>query len=1020
MIEIDDQAYEFFVEETTKLLQTLEEGLINISQKHDIKTLHKLMRAAHSIKGGAACIGLMGIQKIAHDLENGIRALYQENTVFDMELENVLLQAFDCLQSATLEQIETGNYDKKTALAKAKQVFQQLENKLGNSLEAAAEFPEMPMEQGDMAMFLFTEEIPFGLQRWENLLAGRSKGDNGLSLKDELKRQAEVFATLGAMLDLPGFTSIAQTAIKALEVNPKYTTKIAQLALADFWAGHKAVLEGDRAQGGQLNETLVKLTKPLKPKKAVGTTNKKQVSQPIKKSHVANQIQVQKAEINNRTKTTAHNATKLSENVSDQQDYGLEVTHNQKTEQVKKSTKKSHIANQNKSQKAEITNRKKTQNSNAATLSGNVLEQQDYGAEVTDNQKQVEQKQTTSQPSYALGIRIDLKNLEILNNLVGDLATQENSFMLQNIQAQASIETLDKGWQKIKQLMINLQDINVFYEKLKNSSNPQNNKLASLLNIIPNITEEIAQIGEAVDDIKVLHQQSQQIVKKKQQTLQRIQSNLNKTRMLPVESLFNRFPRMIRDLSVQNQKQVKLELIGINTMLDKVVLEKLYDPILHILRNAFDHGIEPVEIRQANGKSEVGIITIKSYYQGNYTYIEIRDDGGGIDVEKIRNKAIVKQVISASEATKLSTKQLYQLLFYPDFSTKEKVSELSGRGVGLDVALRQIEALKGNITIQSERGKGTRFILRLPWTLTITKLLVFRMEGNLFAIPLDILATIIYADPTEIKVNKEGKEIYSWRGKKVSIAPSIVSDYNYPIVLGDIQQKAVEFGQSPYGQKYQGKVMLFLISEDTDTIAIKVEQILMEQNLTIKPFSKILTAPSYLYGCTILGDGSLVPVIDGIKLLEKTLHKGESNTYKFPGIKNKLKQPALPQLPTILVVDDSLTTRQTISQTLHKSGYNVVQAKDAKEGLVKLQQHIPIQAIICDVEMPEMNGLQFLSHCRKQYSMEEMPILILTSRSSLSYRQLAKHLGANDYLTKPFLDQDLINSLQSYLPTVGG
>ena len=320
----------------------------------------------------------------------------------------------------------------------------------------------MPMEQGDMAMFLFTEEIPFGLQRWENLLAGRSKGDNGLSLKDELKRQAEVFATLGAMLDLPGFTSIAQTAIKALEVNPKYTTKIAQLALADFWAGHKAVLEGDRAQGGQLNETLVKLTKPLKPKKAVGTTNKKQVSQPIKKSHVANQIQVQKAEINNRTKTTAHNATTLSENVSDQQDYGLEVTHNQKTEQVNKSTKKSHIANQNKSQKAEITNRKKTQNSNAATLSGNVLEQQDYGAEVTDNQKQVEQKQTTSQPSYALGIRIDLKNLEILNNLVGDLATQENSFMLQNIQAQASIETLDKGWQKIKQLMINLQDINVF------------------------------------------------------------------------------------------------------------------------------------------------------------------------------------------------------------------------------------------------------------------------------------------------------------------------------------------------------------------------------------------------------------------------------------------------------------------------------------------------------------------------------------------------------------------------------
>ncbi len=216
MIEIDDQAYEFFVEETTELLQILEQGLISISQEHEIKTLHKLMRAAHSIKGGAACIGLTGIQNIAHDLENGIRALYQENTVFDLELENLLLQAFDCLRSPTTEQIETGNYDQDIAVAKAKQVFQELENKLGHSLEEAAEFPEVPMEQGDMAKFLFTEEIPSGLHRWENLLAGKSQGDSGSSLKDELKRQAEVFATLGTMLNLSGFTSIAETTIKAI------------------------------------------------------------------------------------------------------------------------------------------------------------------------------------------------------------------------------------------------------------------------------------------------------------------------------------------------------------------------------------------------------------------------------------------------------------------------------------------------------------------------------------------------------------------------------------------------------------------------------------------------------------------------------------------------------------------------------------------------------------------------------------------------------------------------------------
>ncbi|NEQ76417.1 MAG: hybrid sensor histidine kinase/response regulator [Okeania sp. SIO2C9] len=956
MIEIDDQAYKFFVEEATELLQTLEQGLINISQEHEIQKLHQLMRAAHSIKGGAACIGLMGIQTIAHDLENSIRALYQENTVFDLELENLLLQAFDCLRSPTVKQIETGNYDQENSIIKAKQVFEQIEKKLGHSLEEAAEFPEVSMEEGDMTKFLFTEEIPSGLHRWENLLAGNNGPDSGLSIQDELKRQAEVFATLGTMLNLPGFTSIAQTTIKALEVNPKYIKKIATLALADFWAGQKAVLAGDRTQGGNLNATLVKLTKPLKSRKVETTAKRKQVNQP---TQAVKAVVPQKSEV-------------------------AVETENVKT-------------------------------SNSATASVNISQKQVSAPGVANQKKQIQQKQITSTSSSSLGVRIDINRLEMLNNLLGELATQDNSFILQNQQSQASIGTLEKGWQKFHQLMMKLQDINTFPEQLKKSPNSQNNQLAYLVNILPNLLEEIAQVGEAVNDIKLLHQQSQQVVKKRQQTLQQIQNHLTKTRMLPVESLLNRFPRMIRDLSVQKQKQVKLELVGMNTLIDKAVLEKLYDPIVHIVRNAFDHGIEPPEIRQSNGKSKEGKITIKSYYQGNYTYIEIRDDGRGIDVNKIRNLAIKKKIFSVTEAAKLSTKQLYKLLFYPNFSTTKKVSDLSGRGMGLESVYSQIESLKGNITIQSQLGQGTKFLLRLPWTLTITKLLVFRMEGNLFAIPLDILAAIIYVDPSEIKVERREK-VYYWKGKKVSIAPSILFNCNYPIAPGIIQQEPIESSwKNSYTKNSQGKVMLLLISEDSDTIAIKIEQILMEQNLTIKPFSNILTAPSYLYGCAILGDGSLVPVIDGIKLLEKTLQTEQFNTKKSSKNTSKFKQYTLSKLPTILVIDDSLTTRQAISSTLQKAGYDIVQAKDGWQGLVQLQQHTQIQAVICDVEMPEMNGFEFLSRCRKQYSMAEMPVLMLTSRSSQPYRILAKQLGANDYLSKPYLDQELINSLQKYL-----
>ncbi|NEP82618.1 MAG: response regulator [Okeania sp. SIO3B3] len=710
---------------------------------------------------------------------------------------------------------------------------------------------------------------------------------------------------------------------------------------------------------------MVKLTKPLKSRKVETTAKRKQVNQPTQP-----------------VKTVAPKKSEVpvaAEINSDRQN----------------------------------TNHVKT--SNTATVSVNIPQKKVSVPTVANQNKQIQQKQTTSTSPSSLGVRIDIKRLEMLNNLLGELATQDNSFILQNQQTQASLGTLEKGWQNFHQLMMKLQDLATVSEQLNKSPNSRKNKLAYLVNILPNLLEEITQVGEAVNDIKLLHQQSQQVVKKRQQTLQQIQNNLTKTRMLPVESLLNRFPRMIRDLSVQKQKQVKLELVGMNTLIDKAVLEKLYDPIVHIVRNAFDHGIEPPEIRQNNGKSPEGTITIKSYYQGNYTYLAVEDDGGGIDVNKIRNQAIEKKMFSATEAAKLSTKKLYKLLFYPDFSTTKKVSDLSGRGMGLESVYRQIESLKGNITIQSQLGKGTKFILRLPWTLTITKLLVFRMEGNLFAIPLDILAAIIYVDPSEIKVN-QGEKVCHWKGKKVSIAPSILLDCNYPITSGSMQQESVEFSwKNSYTKNSQGKVMLLLISEDSDTIAIKVEQILMEQNLTIKPFSKILTAPSYLYGCTILGDGSLVPVIDGIQLLEKTLQTEQLDVKKLQKNTSKFKQSILSQLPTILVIDDSLTTRQAISSTLQKAGYDIVQAKDGWQGLVQLQQHTQIQAVICDVEMPQMNGFEFLSRCRKQYSIAQMPVLMLTSRSSQPYRILAKQLGANDYLSKPYLDQELINSLQSCL-----
>ncbi len=981
MIDTNDQAYEFFVQESLELLQILEQGLMTLMQEHQMPKLHALMRAAHSIKGGAACVGLMGVQDIAHNLENAIRALYAEDTVFDLELEELLLQGFDCLRSPILEQIEKGKCQQEEAAKRSQLIFEKLETKLGHLLEEAAELPEVAMET-DMTVFLFNEEVPSGLRRWEQVLIHPEK----YNITEELKNQAEVFATLGKMLGLPGFTMIAEATIKAIQVNPKYSLKIGKLALADFWNAQKAVLAGDRDQGGTLSEMLLTLTQP------------QTRSQTSSQSHPKNQQKSPKNHPLSAQKETGKIARKTSNS--------------------------SPV---------------KTEKTQAAHPKPVVEETEKAGDSSPVAEKLTENQQLT------LGVRVDLNRLEQINNLVGELATQDNSFLLQNQQVKSFLELLGKSWNQLHKFVGELQELTDYRsqsylnlsewddvdlladeteinleDKLKENTDlliPVQSELAIPLSSrfkkdLQKTLDEMDKVERVLYEMKLLNFQSQQLVKKRQQTLQQVQKNLTETRMISVETLFNRFPRMVRDLSIRNGKQVTLNITGQKTLVDKAVLEKLYDPLLHLIRNAFDHGIEPPDIRQRKGKSTEGTIEIKAYNQGNYIYLEVQDDGRGINLERIRKKAVEKKIVAQKDAQYLTKNQLYDLLFLPDFSTKDRVSDLSGRGVGLEAVRRQIEALRGNITIHSELNQGTKFILRLPWSLTITKLLVFKIEGNLFAIAMDTVGAIISASPEEITSN-QGEAVYNWLGQKVPLVQSMLLDYRYLITTTSDESSAVTTWESNSTPKFSGKVMLLLLSEGLETIGLRIDQIVMEQNLTIKPFSKVLKAPPYFYGCTILGDGRLVPVVDSPVLLEQWVQQ-QTMADKVMLIPHEIK-PIVQEEATVLVIDDSLTTRQSLCATLQQEGYTVIPARQGKEGLAKIEQYPQIQLVICDLEMPEMNGLEFLSHCRRQFSQEQLPIVMLTSRKSDRYRQLAKQLGSNGYMTKPWVKQELIQMLKDQL-----
>lgn len=976
IIDTEDQAYQFFVQESSELLQHLETGLMNLTQTHDQSTIHGLMRAAHSIKGGAACIGLSGIQTIAHDLENGIRALYNDEVVFDRELEDLFLQAFDCLREPINEQIQTGRCHEQEALERSEPIFRKLEGKFGHALEEAAELPEVQME-GDITEFIFAEEVPQGLNRWDKILDNPAHPD----LVRELTSQAEVFITLGEMLNLVGFASIARTTVAALTAHPQEAIAIARIASADLKAGHQAVLEGDRQQGGSpsaaLQGYLPRAAAPDVAPIAPAVTLAPPVLEPEPEGPGVGLSLEELAAIEALT--------------SLEDDLAMDLTAPAAAIPAPPAPVPPPVA------------------------AGPIPPPREAAAPASPPPtavKEVKEIKTVAPPiaegsgSGDLTVRIDTSRLNYINNLVGELVTQDNSFLLRNKQHQASLESLKRWYNRIEKIVGQFQQ----YSRELVIRNPAARaQLAQFVVISQTLSEEMAQLAENIQDATLINLQDQQLIKQRQQTIKQVENNLLEARMLPIGELLNRFPRTVRDLSVQGHKPVKLVLEGTSTLVDRGVLSKLYDPLVHLVRNAFDHGIDDPATRQALGKPEEGIITIRAYNRGNSTYVEIEDDGQGINLDKIRAKAIQKGLISQEEAQSMSEAQLYEMIFVPGFSTADRVSHISGRGVGLDAVRLQIRALKGNITLASNPGTGTVFTLRLPWSMTINRLLVFRLQEHFFAVPVNNLASIAAAASQEL-IHEGEKEYYHWQGKKVPLVQSLLLSYGYPSTLiSSRQQMMGNWDRSNSMQGATGRTMVLLINQGNDTIGIRVDQILLEQDLVIKPFGKVLNAPSYCSGCTVLGDGQLIAVLDGPALLDRVVRK------TMPIIPNIERLEPKLELPLILVVDDSLTTRQTLSTTLQKGGYRVIQAQDGADGLNQLEQHPQVRGVICDVEMPNMNGFEFLGRCRKKHPVGELPVLMVTSRSSKRYRELAKQLGANGYLTKPYLDKELIETLAGFL-----
>ena len=1349
--DIRDQAYQFFIEEVPELLRSIETELLALKGTRDLEQIHTLMRVAHSLKGGAASVELEAIEHLAHRLEDCFKALYSDSVEIDPALEELLLQAYDCLRVPLMEQISTGQMDAEAALATGDAVFARLDACLGDAIAETEQYIPGSADFGvDIAESLFSIDVSEGLDRLRAVLANPT----AYEVVGELRAQAEVFGGFAEMLNLPGFGSIAQAALSALDAHPDRALVVLKLALEDFCAGRDAVLAGDLVRGGAPSPTLLAFANGQAPttppdssnedlaesshvpaahpplnfeeafsaidnmeladspamgdigddveneisleddldwfgdlisnsgqgseETALGASSeaKGEVSMPpVSADDVADSTPIslpndesdtdlsvadmfstfggEAQELSEAEETSAiadlqsipdaiapdqtaesplflldeaidypESADTLSSAVSEtgfsQQDeaceeelafspkffaevfneaalieeeapiipspnleapppldeiFGtvsasdlLEDNINLQNETIELPGYLSESllwepeveASQMLASETEESDRGETSDrfevgsfeasdfatSDFATsdfdawdaaiwgdLSGNnpqaaagedVLDatvqeiEQIYdrlppvypspnetpqpsaapkSQEKADSEKPAKDSadslpeepsptdssfagftapKVRSQPSPSaaassrkskskirsaptLSVRVNLQRLERMNNQISELSINRNSMALQNEQLQSSVRQLRRRFETFQRLIRRLQKTSdgllasddlappgfshlpmerldewAAFKPLQTVFDAlEMDRYTNLHAALQATYEEVAQIEEAVDDIVLFARQSDRLLEQQRQMVSLLRDDLMRARMLPLEEILTLFPRILRNLSKTYRKPVQLKVTGTGVLVDKAVLERLYDPLLHLLRNAFDHGIESAEIREQQGKDAQGTIEIRAYHQGNQTLIEVKDDGSGVSLDRIRHFALKQGLASEAELATMPDRKLVDFIFEPGFSTASRLSELSGRGVGLDVVRSQLRDLKGTITVTSIPNQGTNFTLRLPLTLTMAQLLVCSAGSSMMAFPADSIEEIVVPKAPQMQLVGD-RQFLRWRDELLPTYRMVeLLGYNCPV-----PDTAPSRSLTAVTVSLQNAIKpLLVVRRERHYFAVEVDRLISEQELTIKPFGSAIAPPSYTYGCTILGDGSVIPVIEPGLLVERVFEQVEepaatptrdriptqpaidlqpSKSFSTASPKKfSSKHPAAISNPAVLVVDDSTALRRMLTLSLEKAGYRVLQAGDGRQAIEQLRQTSTVRLAICDIEMPNMNGFEFLSERRRDPNLATIPVVILTSRSNAKHRQLALHLGANDYFTKPYIEQEFLSAIQT-------
>jgi len=482
----------------------------------------------------------------------------------------------------------------------------------------------------------------------------------------------------------------------------------------------------------------------------------------------------------------------------------------------------------------------------------------------------------------------------------------------------------------------------------------------------------------------------------------RLQDEITQARMVPIGNLYTRLTRTVRDAAKASGKQVDLTLAGAETELDNNIIQQISDPLIHLVRNSVAHGIERHEERYAAGKPDHGTVAVRAYHRGNHIYIEVEDDGRGIDYERVRSTAVENGLVSAEDAASLAERDLLELLFHPGFSTAPRKTELAGRGVGLDVVRANLAQLNGEIEIETQKGSGSRFTLKVPLTLIISQALFVRCGQSVFALPLAFVE--------EIRRLKDS-DIEEVGGKLLTKVRDVVTE----VVRLDrsLGLERVE--------PVNGYYRLVIVNVAGRQVGLVVEEVIRKDEIVIKSLGEFMRNVKLFPGATIAPDGNLILLIDvnrlvaGESIEKRPLMTSATAARIFaPGAAavahGEIPAAAIDEVPeekVVVLADDSISVRKFVGRMLEKAGYRVRLAADGLEALEIATQH-HCDLVVTDLEMPRTNGYELMAHLRQQPETRSIPVMVVTSRAGAKHRERALKEGAQSFLTKPVQEDQFI------------